>query len=103
MNQSQRLKTENPRLREDVAILKAATTFFAGELDPPQPLIMGFIEHMRSKGYTVESIIRVLREQGVKIATRTYRAWATSRTAAWTVTDTHAVDAIRDAAWTDAH
>lgn len=28
-----RLKTENRRLREDVAILKAATTFFAGELD----------------------------------------------------------------------
>ena len=29
-----RLKTENRRLREDVAILKAATTFFVGELDP---------------------------------------------------------------------
>jgi len=29
-----RLKSENARLREDVAILKAATTFFAGELDP---------------------------------------------------------------------
>jgi len=25
---------ENRRLREDVAILKAATTFFVGELDP---------------------------------------------------------------------
>ncbi len=29
-----RLKAENRRLREDVAILKAATAFFAGELDP---------------------------------------------------------------------
>ena len=29
-----RLKVENRRLREDVAILKAAATFFAGELDP---------------------------------------------------------------------
>ncbi|KUG60014.1 transposase [Serinicoccus chungangensis] len=29
-----RLKTENRRLREDVAVLKAATTFFVGELDP---------------------------------------------------------------------
>ena len=29
-----RLKAENRRLREDVAILKAATTFFVGELDP---------------------------------------------------------------------
>lgn len=29
-----RLKAENRKLREDVAILKAATTFFVGELDP---------------------------------------------------------------------
>lgn len=29
-----KLRAENRRLREDVAILKAATTFFAGELDP---------------------------------------------------------------------
>jgi len=29
-----KLKAENRRLREDVAILKAATAFFAGELDP---------------------------------------------------------------------
>lgn len=29
-----RLRVENKRLREDVAILKAATSFFAGELDP---------------------------------------------------------------------
>lgn len=29
-----KLKAENRRLREDVAILRAATTFFAGELDP---------------------------------------------------------------------
>jgi transposase len=29
-----RLKAENKRLREDLEILKAATVFFAGELDP---------------------------------------------------------------------
>ena len=29
-----RLKSENRALREDVAILKAATAFFVGELDP---------------------------------------------------------------------
>jgi transposase len=29
-----RLRAENRRLREDVAILKAATTFYGGELDP---------------------------------------------------------------------
>jgi transposase-like protein len=28
-----RLRAENRRLREDVAILKAATTFFVGEFD----------------------------------------------------------------------
>ena len=32
-----RLKMENSRLREDVAVLKTATTFFAGELDPRNP------------------------------------------------------------------
>lgn len=34
LEEIRRLKVENRRLREDVAILKAATTFFAGELDP---------------------------------------------------------------------
>jgi transposase len=29
-----RLKSENKRLREDLDILRAATVFFAGELDP---------------------------------------------------------------------
>ena len=29
-----RLRAENRRLREDIEILKAATVFFAGELDP---------------------------------------------------------------------
>lgn len=29
-----KLKAENRRLREDMEILRAATTFFAGELDP---------------------------------------------------------------------
>lgn len=32
--QIRKLKAENARLREDVAILSAATTFFAGVLDP---------------------------------------------------------------------
>ena len=32
--QIKRLKAENARLREDVAILKGATSFFVGELDP---------------------------------------------------------------------
>ncbi len=34
LEEIRKLKAENRQLREDVAILKAATTFFAGELDP---------------------------------------------------------------------
>jgi transposase-like protein len=34
LEEIKRLKAENRRLREDVAILKAATSFFMGELDP---------------------------------------------------------------------
>lgn len=34
MKEIRDLKAENRRLREDVAILKAATSFFVGELDP---------------------------------------------------------------------
>ncbi|GAA4825456.1 IS3 family transposase [Tomitella cavernea] len=63
--------------------------------------MMGFIDQMRAEGHAVESIVRVLREQGVKIAARTYRAWAEPRIAARTITDALVVDAVRDAAWTD--
>ena len=63
--------------------------------------MMGFIDQMRSQGHAVESIIRVLREQGVKVAARTYRAWRHGRVAARTVTDAMVVDAVRDAAWRD--
>ncbi|MCB1256830.1 MAG: IS3 family transposase [Microthrixaceae bacterium] len=96
-----RLKAENRRLREDVAILKAATNFLRGGTRLPQPLIVGFIDQMRAEGHAVESIVRVLRDQGVKIAARTYRAWARPRIAARTVTDALVVDAVRDAAWVD--
>ena len=34
LEEIKKLKAENRRLREDVAILRAATSFFAGELDP---------------------------------------------------------------------
>ncbi|WP_157103300.1 IS3 family transposase [Neomicrococcus aestuarii] len=94
-----RLKAENRQLREDVAILRAATNFLRGGTRPPQPLMMGFIDQMRSEGFAVESIVRVLREQGVKIAARTYRAWKRPRISARTVTDAMVVDAVRDAAW----
>lgn len=63
---------------------------------------MGFIDTMRAEGHAVESICRVLREQGCQIAARTYRAWkhAGRTVAARTVSDAHVVDAVRDIAWT---
>jgi len=44
------LKAKVRRLEEDNAILKSATVSFAGELDPPKPLIMGLIDTMRAEG-----------------------------------------------------
>lgn len=35
---------------------------------------MGFIDTMTAEGHAVESICRVLREQGAQIAARTYRS-----------------------------
>jgi hypothetical protein len=93
------LKSEDTRLREDVMILRAATNFFVGETRPPQPLMMGFIDTMRSEGHAVESIWWVLREQGCQIAARTYRAWRGRYAAARTITDVRVLDAVRDTAW----
>ena len=62
--------------------------------------MMGFIEQMRAEGHAVESIIRVLREQGVKVAARTDRAWRRPHIAVRTISDAMVVDAIRAAAWT---
>ena len=63
---------------------------------------MGFIETMRAQGHAVESVCRVLREQGCQVAARTYRSWKqTGRpVAARTVSDAQVVDAVREAAWT---
>ena len=61
---------------------------------------MGFIDAMRADGHAVESICRVLREQGCQVAARTYRAWRIRRPAARTISDAQVVDAVRDIAWT---
>jgi hypothetical protein len=36
---------------------------------------MAFVDDMRSRGHAVESTCRILREQGCRVAARTYRAW----------------------------
>ncbi len=63
--------------------------------------MMAFIDSQRAEGYAVESICRVLREQGCQVAARTYRSWKdTNRPVAdRTVTDAQVLDAIRDLAW----
>lgn len=61
---------------------------------------------MRADGHAVESICRVLREQGCQIAARTYRSWkqAGRTIAARTVSDAQVVDAVREIARaTDQH
>lgn len=64
---------------------------------------MGFIDTMRSEGHAVESVCRVLREQGCQVAARTYRWWRTAAPAARTLTDALVCDAVRDAAWAVDH
>ena len=61
---------------------------------------MGFIDTMRSEDHAVESICRVLREQGCQIAARTYRSWkrAGRVIATRTITDAHVIDAVREVA-----
>jgi transposase InsO family protein len=65
-------------------------------------VIVAFIDDQRAQGHAVESICRVLREQGLQIAARTYRSWTRPhrRVAARTVSDAMVADAVRDLAWT---
>ena len=65
-------------------------------------MIVAFIEELRAEGFAVESICRVLREQGCQVAARTYRSWREpSRTVCErTVSDALVIDAVRDIAWT---
>lgn len=87
-----KLKAENRRLREDNEILRAASILRRGAR-PPQPLIVAFIDDQRAQGHAVESICRVLREQGLEIAARTYRAWRKTNQAV-------AGRTVSDASWT---
>ena len=50
-------------------------------------MIMGFIDAMIGQGHAVESVCRVLREQGCQVAARTYRAWRAGRPCVRTLTD----------------
>ena len=60
---------------------------------------MGFIDQQRAQGFAVESVCHVLREQGVQVAARTYRAWKQPgrSVAARTISDAMVIDALLDA------
>ena len=56
---------------------------------------------MRVEGYAVEPILRVLSQQGLRIAGRTYRSWKRpARIAERTITDALVEGKIRELAWT---
>jgi len=65
-------------------------------------VIVAFIDEMRALGHAVESICRVLCEQGCQVAARTYRAWSqpAQEVAARTLSDALVEDCVRDLAWT---
>jgi transposase len=68
-----RLRAEVAELRRANEILKAASAFFAAELDRPSKRFIAFIDaHRQVCG--VEPICRVLTGHGLKIATSTYYA-----------------------------
>ena len=58
-------------------------------------MILVFIEEQRAKSRSVGSICKVLREQGVPVAERTYRAWKRAQPSDRVVTDAVVIDAIR--------
>ena len=62
---------------------------------------MAFIDELRAEGHAVESICRVLREQGCQVAARTYRDWARANrpVATRTVIDAVITDQERELAW----
>ena len=64
-------------------------------------MIVAFVDQLRAEGYAVESICRVLREQGCRVAARTYRHWAQPDrpVAARTVSDAIVEGAVRQLAW----
>ena len=60
---------------------------------------MAFIDELRGQGHAVQSICRVLREQGCQVAARTYRAWRQARPCQRDVEDAYLINAIVDACW----
>jgi transposase InsO family protein len=64
-------------------------------------LIVAFIDEMRAEGHAVESVCRVLCEQGCEIAARTYRLWSQAGrpVSALKVTDAIVEAKVRELVW----
>lgn len=60
---------------------------------------MGFIDTMRSQGHAVESVCRVLSEQGCQVAARTYRSWKHALPCARDLEDAYVINAVLDACY----
>jgi putative transposase len=61
---------------------------------PPTPLIVSFIDEQRAKKRAIESICEVLRQQGVQVAARTYRAWKRAQPSARDRADAVIIDEL---------
>ena len=64
-------------------------------------MIVAFVDELRGEGFAVESICRVLREQGCQVAARTYRCWRqpSRLVSGRAISDAWVIDAVRDIAW----
>lgn len=59
-------------------------------------MIMTFIDDLRSKGFAVESICRVLTSQGCQIAARTYRSWERVQLSPRELSDAYLINSLWD-------
>ncbi|MEB0005009.1 IS3 family transposase [Cryobacterium sp. 10I1] len=95
LEEIKRLKRENRDLRETNDILKAAGVFLREGARPSQPSIVAFIVQMKANGHGVELTCGVLREQGVAVTSRSFRAWKTRAAAARVQSDAALVDRLK--------
>lgn len=59
-------------------------------------MIVAFIDDMRVQGYAVESVCRVLSEQGCQVAARTYREWKIQKPSPRDISDAYLINEIWD-------
>lgn len=68
------IKKREPGSQRGERDLESGIDFLREGARPSPPLIVAFIDEMRGRGFGVESTCAVLREQGVAVAPRSYRA-----------------------------